>query len=134
MKSLPRLMLVLAIAATSFSCAKDEKAQADRPSSTATITIVAPEAAAALDGKTLKVRLELDGGHIVKQVTTKNLTPDEGHVHVSVDGELLTQTFGLSQKLKMPKPGKHLLQAEFVAKDHGPFSPRVLNAVNFTVT
>ena len=95
--------------------------------------ILEPKAGETVEGKSLSVSLELEGGRIVKQVTTKNLTPDEGHVHVSVDGELLTQTFGLSQELKMPKRGKHLLQAEFAAKDHGPFDPRVLNAVSFTV-
>jgi hypothetical protein len=66
-------------------------------------------------------------------VVSQDLTSDEGHVHVSVDGRIISQTFSLSQKIDAPKRGSHLLQAEFVAKDHGPFIPRVLSTVTFTV-
>jgi hypothetical protein len=67
------------------------------------------------------------------KVVSQDLTSDEGHVHVSIDGKIISQTFGLDEKVKAPAKGRHLLQAEFVAKDHGPFSPRVLDAVTFTV-
>jgi len=30
-------------------------------------------------------------------------------------------------------PGPHIVEAEFVASDHGFFNPRVLSAVSFTV-
>ena len=103
-----------------------------RPSSTSKITILQPKAGDVITSKNLTVKLELDGGKIVN-IVSQDLTPDEGHVHVSVDGKILTQTFGLTQKLKAPKNGQHLLQAEFVAKDHGPFNPRVLSTVTFEV-
>ena len=96
----------------------------------AKITIVQPTAGDVITSKSLAVKLELDGGKIVN-IVSQDLTPNEGHVHVSVDGKILTQTFGLTQKLKAPNNGQHLLQAEFVAKDHGPFNPRVLSTVTF---
>jgi hypothetical protein len=103
-----------------------------RPRSTAKITIAEPQAGDEITKKTFTVRLKLDGGRVVN-VVNQDLTSDEGHVHVSVDGKILTQTFGLTQKLETPKTGSHLLQAEFVAKDHGPFNPRVLSTVTFEV-
>jgi hypothetical protein len=104
----------------------------ERPRSTAKIAIVQPQANDTVHGR-LTVRLRLFGGRITKQVSATDLPPDEGHVHLSIDGQIQTMTFGLEQKLKAPKPGRHILQAEFVAKDHGPFSPRVLAATPFTV-
>ncbi len=103
-----------------------------RPSSTGKITIIEPKAGDTVTGKKFTVKLDLDGGRIVN-VVSRDLTSDEGHVHMSVDGRILTQTFGLTQKLEAPKEGTHLLQAEFVAKDHGPFDPRVLSTVTFEV-
>jgi len=38
----------------------------------------------------------------------------------------------LSRSLDV-EPGRHLLQAEFVAADHGPFDPRVRTSVAFQV-
>jgi hypothetical protein len=131
MNRIVRTTLVL-VCVVAVSCAKKENAQTERPHSTATISVVEPKAGDVISGKTMTVRLRLTGGRIV-QVVSQDLTRDEGHVHVSVDGKILTQTFGLTQKLKTPKPGTHLLQAEFVAKDHGPFMPRVLSTVTFTV-
>jgi hypothetical protein len=104
----------------------------ERPASVASITILEPQAGDVITSKSMTVKLELDSGRIV-DVVSQDLTRDEGHVHVSVDGKILTQTFGLTQKLKTPKDGQHLLQAEFVAKDHGPFNPRVLSTVTFEV-
>ena len=105
----------------------------ERPRSTGKITIVEPHAGDVITKKTFTVRLDLDGGRIV-DIVSQDLTPDEGHVHVSVDGKIITQTFGLTQKIDTPKEeGSHLLQAEFVAKDHGPFNPRVLSTVTLEV-
>ena len=105
----------------------------ERPSSTAKITIAEPSSGDVLAKSRFTVRIDLDGGRIVN-VASKDLTPDEGHLHVSIDGNVVTQTFGLTQKLDTPKKeGSHLLQAEFVAKDHGPFDPRVLSTVTFEV-
>ena len=105
----------------------------ERPRSTARITIAEPTSGDVVTMSRFTVRIDLDGGRIVN-VASKDLTPDEGHLHVSIDGNVVTQTFGLTQKVNTPKEaGSHLLQAEFVAKDHGPFDPRVLSTVTFEV-
>ena len=41
--------------------------------------------------------------------------------------------YGVVQKIPNLKPGKHTIQAEFVASDHLPFSNRVVAAVTFEV-
>ena len=51
---------------------------------------------------------------------------------MSVDGKLVTMTYGLSQQLHLT-PGTHTVQAEFVASDHRPFANRVVAAVVFQV-
>jgi hypothetical protein len=105
---------------------------ATRPSSTAEISILEPQAGAVITGETMTVRIGLEGGEIVDE-TSRDLTPDRGHVHVKVDGKVLTQTYGLTQDIQTPEPGRHLLEAEFVALDHGPFAPRVIASLPFEV-
>jgi hypothetical protein len=107
-------------------------ADGPRPASTAAISIVRPAEGAAVTGDDLEVVLQLDGGTIV-DTTSTDLTPDTGHVHVSLDGQVVSMTFGLVQSLSLRSvaPGDHSLVAEFVAADHGPFDPRVTATVTF---
>jgi hypothetical protein len=103
----------------------------DRPTSTGKLEIVAPENGASLtDPVTLRVRLE--GAKLVPTTTT-NVVPDEGHLHVTLDGTLISMTSGLSQELPSLTPGTHILQVEFVASDHAPFDPRVIASSSFEV-
>lgn len=127
-----RIVVVTAIVVGGVACRGGES-QGARPSSPVTVSIVEPEVGAVISGNTLRVRVDLHGGKIVKEVS-RDLTPTtEGHLHVSVDGAILSQTYGVTQELESPKPGKHLLQVEFVAKDHGPFDPRIIESAPFEV-
>ena len=94
-----------------------------RPSSPAKITILSPTAGATVQGASVHIVLSLTGARIVKQTTT-NIRPDEGHVHLYVDGVLVSMNYGLEQDLPV-HPGTYVLKAEFVASDHAPFNPRV---------
>lgn len=105
---------------------------AERPASTAALTIVEPADDAVVGGDTVEVVFELEGGTLVDLAET-DVRPDEGHLHVTVDGALVSMTGGLRQDLGHLAPGPHLLKAEYVAADHAPFEPRVLAAVAFTV-
>ena len=103
-----------------------------RPTSTATIAIESPRDGATIRGSTVRVRVRLTGGTIVP-LTTKALTPDEGHLHITLDDTLVSMTGDTSQTLTDVTPGQHLLTVEFVATDHLPFEPRVLDEVSFRV-
>ena len=105
-----------------------------RPASTAALVIAQPNDGSAASGVQLEVVMTLDGGRIVDTASTK-LTPDTGHVHLSLDGRLVSMTYGLVQLVDIQglSPGPHELEAEFVAADHGPFSPREIAQTTFTV-
>ena len=82
------------------------------------------------DPAPVSVQLRLDGGKIVP-ITSTRLVPNEGHVHVSLDGSLLAMT-GLAAQIDV-SPGQHTLRTDFVATDHGPFRPPVTATVTFEV-
>jgi hypothetical protein len=105
---------------------------AARLASTAKLTILAPRNGQTLSRQTPEVRLGLTGAKIVSQTTTR-LRPDQGHIHLLVDGKLVAMNYGLNERLPRLTPGQHLVQVEFVAADHAPFDPRVLAQAAFTV-
>lgn len=133
------LAMVVGLAACGGEAEPEETASpaGDRPSSTAELRIVEPTPGAVASGDSVPVVLELEGARIVEEVST-NLRPDEGHVHLALDGESLTLLGGLEEDLAELRgepldPGQHILEAEFVAADHGFFLPRVIATTTFTV-
>jgi hypothetical protein len=103
-----------------------------RPSSTAKLSIVSPANDSVVQGSTVRVRLRLAGARVVRP-TTSDLRPDEGHIHILLDGSLVSMNYGLADEIHDVTPGRHLLQAEFVASDHAPFDPRVVVVSSFEV-
>ena len=101
-----------------------------RPSSTGNLTIAQPAPNTVVTTTSLHVEFRLTGARIV-DVTTKNLTPDTGHIHLTIDGRLISMNYQLSQDVSMQPfvPGPHGVQGEFVAADHIPFNPRVIAKV-----
>jgi hypothetical protein len=104
-----------------------------RPSTNAKITILSPRPHQVLRGDpvTIQVRLRVTGARIVTQTST-HLSPDKGHIHLYLDGMLVTMAYATSTTIEA-SPHIHRLRAEFVAVDHGPFSPPVTPSVTFRV-
>ncbi len=104
-----------------------------RPSSPAVVAIAQPAVGASLAGPSVHVVITLAGAQIV-QATTTDVRPDQGHVHLYVNSQLVSMNYGLEQDIQLA-PGTYVLKAEFVASDHVPFNPRVWSPeVYFTVT
>ena len=104
---------------------------ARRPTTKATMQIVEPTPNA-VTGPDFTVKVDLQGGRVVTQTTGK-LTPDEGHIHLTLDGKAYVMSYGAQQDFRHVAPGQHSLQAEFVAKDHVPFTNRPRAFVRFNV-
>jgi hypothetical protein len=103
-----------------------------RPSSPATIEIVTPGDGSIVHGGMVNVTVAIQNAHIV-QATSLNLRPDEGHVHLLLDGNVQRMGYTLAQSFSLA-PATYTMQAEFVASDHVPFSPRVRSKkIVFTV-
>jgi hypothetical protein len=104
-----------------------------RPASTGTLEIVEPKNGSSVTDP-VTLRVSLTGAKLVAASTT-NVVPDEGHLHVSLDGNLISMTSGLEQELPAGlAPGTHVIQVEFVASDHAPFDPRVIASSSFKVS
>jgi hypothetical protein len=103
-----------------------------RPSTTARLALISPRPGDVFKGDpaTVAVSLQLEGGEIVP-FSSLHLVPNEGHIHLYLDGSLVSMT-GLESQISA-SPGQHVLRAEFVAVDHGPFQPRVIASVAFQV-
>jgi hypothetical protein len=103
-----------------------------RPSSSALMTLVSPTQGESVTGGIVHVVVTLTGATIVSATTT-NIRPDQGHIHLYVDNNLVSMNYGTKQDLPIA-PGTHVLHVEFVASDHVPFNPRVVTPdVVFTV-
>lgn len=120
-----------AAACSSKSSSTTPAGSGTRPHSTATLSILEPKSGATLSTRTVVVQLKLTGGIITKVVTT-HIQPNVGHIHIRLDGRTITLLGSLTDPVPVT-PGNHVVEAEFVAADHGPFTPRVLSAVSFTV-
>jgi hypothetical protein len=104
----------------------------NRPASTAKLSIQSPKTGQVVHGTTVEMKVKLLDAKIVPASTT-NIVPNEGHLHVILDNQLISMTGATQQLLANLTPGQHLLKVEFVASDHAPFDPRVIAAVAFEV-
>jgi len=105
-----------------------------RPSTGAQLEILLPRSGEVVHGDpaSVQVQLRLSGGKVIP-TTSLHLVPNEGHIHLYLDGSLVSMTSGL-EAIVTASPGEHELDAEFVAVDHEPFQPRVRAAVTFRVS
>jgi hypothetical protein len=132
----------IALALTAGACGSGDPAtspssatptvSANRPASPAKLSIVSPKDGQVVRGTTVEMKVTLKDAKIVP-ATSATIVPDEGHLHVILDDQLISMTGDTTQVLSNLTPGQHLLKVEFVASDHAPFDPRVIAAVAFEV-
>jgi hypothetical protein len=112
---------------------KPKPPSAIRPTSSAVVSFASPSEGQHVFGDVLDVTIRLQGGKVTNTSST-TLSPDAGHLHLYVDGSLVSMAYGsLIQELPISglAPGEHRLKVEFVAADHGPFNPPVRAFVDF---
>jgi len=110
-------------------------AGAARPTSPAKLSFVDPKPNAKESGDDMTVRMDLQNATLTP-LTTTAITPDTGHIHLSMDGALISMSGDTLQviDLRNVSPGTHALTADFVAADHLPFDPPVTTSVTFERT
>jgi hypothetical protein len=128
------LPVAVTLAATLTACGgKSATSASRRPTTSARLQIVSPRPNE-VTGPDPTLQLNLVGARVVPATQVKGqLRGDEGHIHVLVDGKLVSMAYGTTQDLHSLSPGAHSVQAEFVATDHLPFANRVVAAVLFQV-
>ena len=114
------------------SSARTTTAPPARPSSTAQLTLVSPTQGEVFAIGTVPVKVTLAGAKIVA-VTSTNLKPNEGHLHLSLDNKIVSMDYQADTVIHDVTPGTHVVRVEFVATDHAPFDPRVFVEVTITV-
>ena len=134
MRLLPAVIAVALIAAacSSSPTPPPPTGPSPRPSSTGKLTILSPTNGQVIHGGNVILRVELKDATLV-QLSSTDLKPNEGHLHVILDDSLVSMTSGLQTTIPNLPPGRHLIKVEFVANDHAPFDPRVIAAVAFRV-
>jgi hypothetical protein len=133
------LMALIAAMMLASACSKGSASQGTgtpsaRPSSTAHIKIVEPTNGETFSRApaTVDVKVDITGAKIVPATTT-HITPDTGHLHVYLDNQVVSMNFGTTDTVPDVPAGMHILRVEFVASDHLPFDPRVIQQVTFEV-
>ena len=119
---------LLALAA----CGNGSGGTAGRPSTAATLSIVQPTPNA-VTGANVTLQLQLNGGTIAPVGSNLALVPNQGHIHLYLDNQLINMTQSLNQRLPTLTAGLHTVRAEFVANDHLPWNRRIYADVAFQV-
>jgi hypothetical protein len=133
----PAMAMAAAVALLLSACSSGQASPKSptpvpRPSSTAKLAIVQPTDGQVVTSSTVHVVISLKDATIVPATTT-NLRPDQGHLHVFLDGQIVSMNYQVDATIPNVGPGQHLLRVEFVASDHAPFDPRVFVQLTFTV-
>lgn len=83
-----------------------------------------------LDGATVPAQEEID---VVVSLSGATLSSSDssGHLHVSVDDDVVTMTGALVTPVTLT-PGSHTIEAELVSANHRPLSPRVVARAEVT--
>ena len=130
-------VILVALAMGAVACAPGSSSSTSatdtvRPTTAAKLAILSPEPGATT-GSAILLKLQLTGATVVSPSQVTGIVPTEGHIHVSVDGKLVSMAYGLTQPVRGLTAGQHTILASFVASDHRPFANQVIATVVFQV-
>lgn len=127
------VVTVVTIALATSACSSSPSdASTSRPETPARLQILAP-VPNARTGAHVDVKVRLEHARLVRPTEGAGVVPDRGHLHISVDGQLVGMPSALEVAVPELTKGAHTISAEFVASDHQPFRNRVVAAVSFRV-
>ncbi len=126
------LALAAVLAISLGACGSSSSSTVKRPTTSARLEVLSP-APNSVVGTSVKLVFKIIGGRVVPATTTA-VNGSEGHIHVAVDGKIVSMLYGTTQTLHGLAPGQHTLSAEFVASDHIPFANRQNVLQRFVIT
>lgn len=87
------------------------------------ITILSPKNDEVIVGSTAHVTITVTGGTIDPTFST-NVSPTLGHIHLYMNSELVAMSYATATDISVDPGAEYSLYAEWVAADHGSFTPR----------
>ena len=92
-------------------------------SSPVKIKILSPINDEVIVGSTAHVTVTVSGGTIEPTFST-NVSPTVGHIHLYMNSELEAMAYATETDISVAPGAEYSLYAEWVASDHGSFTPR----------
>jgi hypothetical protein len=124
--------LLLAAVVTGGACSSKTQTSCGATVTTPASLVIDAPAPNAVTDPNPTVTMHVLNATVVSQTTGK-IVPDKGHIHVSVDGQLVSMAYQATTNLHNLGAGPHAIQAEFVNICHQPFKNRPVASVLFTV-
>jgi hypothetical protein len=131
----PVILVVLAFAVTAGAFAlSGEKEGSDPVASDVEVTIESPSDGDTVPaGESLMVEIDVANGRLVSDTTSDD--PNEGHIHIYVDGQVVAMPTSESEMVisgaNLP-PGEHEVIVEFTQANHTSFAPPVQTSITIT--
>lgn len=134
-RALPLLLASIALSACGSSAAPTSTTVVLAPGASPTVgpthaesspvrlAIVSPKNDEVIVGSTAHVTVTVTGGTIEPTFST-NVSPTRGHVHLYMNSELVAMSYATSTDIAVDPGAEYSLYAEWVASDHGSFTPR----------
>ena len=97
------------------------------------LTLASPLNDEIISGTTVHVTVTVTGGTITSQYS-QHVSATVGHIHLYMNSQLVSMAYATSTDLPIEAGAEYSLYAEWVAEDHGSFTPRdVTPKIYFTV-
>jgi hypothetical protein len=87
------------------------------------LEVVSPTEGEVFNSTMVPFEVSVIGGRFAEETTLQN-RPGEGHLHIAVDGRIISMTGEASGEIHLAS-GTHVLTFDLSANDHSPFCPQV---------